>query len=263
MVRRIDPAKAWAGYVEGHTVLRGWLDALPDPVWPGPSVLPGWSVADIVAHMSTVADSVTALEPAGPGVVGQSASDYLASYGQLAATISDTAISVGTAANGRPDALLARLDQRFAAAQDVVAELGPVDQVVSTRRGPTRLGDYLLTRVVKIAVRADDLARSVPDRPAPALPRDTLRLAVRALLDVLAERAPGRSVEVRVPPFAAVQCIEGPRHTRGTPPNIVELDATTWLRLAAGRVTWADEVVAGRVSASGERADLSGVLPLL
>ena len=80
---------------------------------------------------------------------------------------------------------------------------------------------------------------------------------------MLAARYPGRSVEVRVPPFAAVQAIEGPRHTRGTPPNVVETDGLTFLRLATGRAGWADAVAAGQVRASGNRADLSAQLPLL
>ena len=90
-----------------------------------------------------------------------------------------------------------------------------------------------------------------------------LRAATRSLLDKLAARAPGRAVEVRVPPYAAVQCVEGPRHTRGTPPNVVEMDPVTWVLLATGRLSWTDAVAAGRVSASGPRADLSGLLPLL
>lgn len=90
-----------------------------------------------------------------------------------------------------------------------------------------------------------------------------LRDATRALLTVLAERAPGRSVEVRVPPYGAVQCVPGPRHTRGTPPNVVETDPVTWLRLATGELTWADMVAAGRVRASGARADLTEYLPLI
>ena len=92
--------------------------------------------------------------------------------------------------------------------------------------------------------------------------RPVVRGAVRHLLDVLAERAPGRSVEVRVPPHAAVQCVEGPHHKRGTPPNVVETDAATWIALATGRVEWADAVEDGRVRASGARADLSPYLPL-
>ena len=92
--------------------------------------------------------------------------------------------------------------------------------------------------------------------------RDLARFAVRHLLDRLAESAPGRTVEVRVPPYAAVQCVAGPRHTRGTPPNVVETDPRTWLELAVGRLTWAAAMEAGKISASGARADLSDHLPL-
>ncbi len=76
-------------------------------------------------------------------------------------------------------------------------------------------------------------------------------------------KAPGGSTEVRVPPYAVVQCVEGPRHTRGTPPNVVETDPLTWVRLASGRLAWKDAVAEAKVSASGERADLGGLLPLL
>jgi hypothetical protein len=93
-------------------------------------------------------------------------------------------------------------------------------------------------------------------------PRAVVRDAVRVLLAELAHRAPGRSVEVRVPPFGAVQCVPGPRHTRGTPPNVVETDALTWLLVATGRLPWSDAVASGRISASGIRTDLSGYLPL-
>lgn len=87
------------------------------------------------------------------------------------------------------------------------------------------------------------------------------RTAVRFTLAELAARAPGRSVEVRVPPHGAVQAIEGPRHTRGTPPNVVETDAVTWLGLVTGRLAWVDALADGRIHASGERADLSGHVP--
>jgi hypothetical protein len=86
---------------------------------------------------------------------------------------------------------------------------------------------------------------------------------VSDLLNLLASRAPGRAVEVRVPPYAAVQCIAGPRHTRGTPPNEVETDPVTWIMLATGRTSWASAVSDGRVRASGPRADISGYLPVI
>lgn len=92
--------------------------------------------------------------------------------------------------------------------------------------------------------------------------RATLATAVRYALEELATRHPGRAVEIRVPPFGACQAIEGPTHRRGTPPNVVETDAATWLGLATGSLTWADADAAGQVRDSGIRADLSGVLPL-
>ncbi|QGH70612.1 sterol carrier family protein [Pseudactinotalea sp. HY158] len=88
------------------------------------------------------------------------------------------------------------------------------------------------------------------------------RTAVRYTLELLADAAPGGSVEVRVPPAGVVQVIPGPRHTRGTPPNTVETDMATWLELATGALGWADGLAAGRVAASGRRADLGALLPL-
>ena len=92
--------------------------------------------------------------------------------------------------------------------------------------------------------------------------RATRGTAVRYTLEELGTRAPGRSVEVRVPPFGAVQCVEGPTHTRGTPPNVVESDAETWLRLATGDQRWAQALADGRLRVSGTRADLGALLPL-
>ncbi|WP_017613038.1 sterol carrier family protein [Nocardiopsis salina] len=99
------------------------------------------------------------------------------------------------------------------------------------------------------------LRASEPLRPA-------VKAAVRATLAVLAERAPGNSLEVRVPPYGAVQAVEGPRHTRGTPPGVVETDPLTWLRLATGEAEWQDALGGHSISASGTRADLSDHLPL-
>ena len=93
-------------------------------------------------------------------------------------------------------------------------------------------------------------------------PRAVLDAAVKTTARWLAQHVPGRSVELRVPPHVAVQCIEGPRHTRGTPPNVVETDAATWLRLATGELSWDAAVADGKVTASGNRADLSAHLPL-
>lgn len=93
--------------------------------------------------------------------------------------------------------------------------------------------------------------------------RTTTATAVRWSLEELGERTPGNAVEVRVPPFGVVQCVPGPRHTRGTPPNVVEADAATWLALVTGSLGWADALASGRVRASGGRADVSPWLPLV
>jgi Bacterial SCP ortholog len=111
---------------------------------------------------------------------------------------------------------------------------------------------------------ADDVgAASVRAALVAGSSRDSTATAVRYLLQLLAEQAPGNTVEIRVPPFGAVQAIEGPRHTRGTPPNVIEMDASTWLSLATGAETWSVAVSHGRVAASGSRADLAEHLPIL
>lgn len=112
-----------------------------------------------------------------------------------------------------------------------------------------RIGDEIGRASVTAALAAD-------------ASRDDTATAVRYLLQLLAETAEGNTVEVRVPPFGAVQAIQGPRHTRGTPPNVIEMDAPTWLALATGSLRWEDALASGRVSASGQRADLTHELPL-
>jgi hypothetical protein len=108
-----------------------------------------------------------------------------------------------------------------------------------------------------------------PDEVAAALARvadqpqgSDLRLLTKHFLAVLEQRAPGHSVEVRVPPYAAVQVVGGLTHKRGTPPAVVEMDAPTWIALSLGDLTWVEAERSGRVVASGERSDLSALLPL-
>lgn len=120
---------------------------------------------------------------------------------------------------------------------------------------PPRKIDIIDGRAALDAVRTAEADGEKPQRTA-------LATAVRYLLQLLDEKAPGNSVEVRVPPFGAVQVIQGPRHTRGTPPNVVEMDAATWISVATGAEHWADAASAGRIQASGTRADLVDVLPL-
>ena len=111
---------------------------------------------------------------------------------------------------------------------------------------------------VAAALTAVLAALAAADAPA----RTDLAPAVRGLADRLTEVAPGRHVEVRIPPYAAVQCVAGPRHTRGTPPNVVEADPIAFVELCMGRLAWTDAVRDGRVRTWGDRADLAAWLPL-
>ncbi|WP_324194923.1 sterol carrier family protein [Nocardia cyriacigeorgica] len=125
--------------------------------------------------------------------------------------------------------------------------------------------------VRRAAVKPEEMRAAVAavrpwllDEAAPAPARAELGAAVRMTARAMAESAPGHSVEVRVPPFVAVQCIEGPRHTRGTPPNVVETDPRTWLLLATGLADFATAREDGKLTASGNRADeVSRWLPIL
>ena len=125
----------------------------------------------------------------------------------------------------------------------------------SAARSPGQPDDLVLGRAAVAAAAAELGAGREPTA-------ELLRDATRAGLRGLAAKAPGRSVEVRVPPWGAVQCVAGTRHTRGTPGAVVETDPVTWVRLAAGTVAFADAVADGRVRAGGERSDLSALLPL-
>lgn len=119
--------------------------------------------------------------------------------------------------------------------------------------------DPTKTRQVVLAV-ADWLR----DETCPAPDRGTLSTAVRLAARTLAALAPGASVEVRIPPFVAVQCVAGPRHTRGTPPNVVETDPRTWLLLATGLLPLAEAKASGALTLSGSRAaEIEQWLPLI
>ena len=140
------------------------------------------------------------------------------------------------------------------AADDVRAALAAAGADAGQALLPDASVEQLLNALVADVVRARR-GGTAPARPA-------LKLVVRELARRLAEGAPGRSVEVRIPPYAAVQCLAGPRHTRGTPPNVVEADPVAFVDLCAGLVPWSEAVSDGRVRASGERSNLSALLPL-
>ncbi|KXU17385.1 hypothetical protein HMPREF3155_03825 [Corynebacterium sp. HMSC06D04] len=120
--------------------------------------------------------------------------------------------------------------------------------------------DPAATRAAVVAVQDWIKRPDEVEKPGRALLADAVRRTARTLeVD-----APGHSVELRVPPFVAVQCIEGPRHTRGTPPNVVEMDPLTWLQLATGLLRWEEAVSAARLEASGSRSgEIAGWLPVI
>ncbi|WP_129841240.1 sterol carrier family protein [Streptomyces sp. RFCAC02] len=159
----------------------------------------------------------------------------------------------------------APVDAIDAAAEEVEAVLETgvrEDLLVPHHLGAMRAVDLTVTRVVELVLHSDDLTRATGHHVQ--LDRTALAITTRVLADALAAKAPGSSTELRVPPFAAVQCVEGPRHTRGTPPNVVEADPLTFLRLATGRTAWDAAVTAGRLRASGERSRaLAAELPVL
>jgi uncharacterized protein (TIGR03083 family) len=218
-----------------------WLDGVPDADYLRPSVRPGWDLRALLGHILAVVFGGLerlATREAGPPIP---VAEYL---------------TRDTVDRYSPDATAAELLNELRALPDPdVAGLTPA----TVLRGAIRADDWLATRAVELVVHADDLSRSLPSRAPVALARPALAVATRLLAEIFAARAPGRSVELRVPPFVAVQAVAGPRHTRGTPPNVVEADALTWIRLATGRLAWAD----APVRASGQRADLSGFLPLV
>ena len=223
-------------------------------------MLTGWGVADLVAHLGLVADSIVAAGSLMSPTTPMSVSDYLGSYTSVADEIDSRTRARGHSGHA---GILTELDELGSNAAKALERIAGDDPVVMARRGPVRWSDFLVTRCIELAVHGDDLDRSVPDLEGPTLEASCLKLVTRELAEVLAGRAPGRSVELRIPPFAAVQCVEGPRHSRGTPGAVVEITPRTFLRLAAGRLGWADGMAQGVISASGERADLGTWLPLL
>jgi len=248
---------------QSRTVL-AWLGGLPIGAYELPSVLPGWSVRQLAGHLVLVhAGFAKSLDKStkGPAVPIH---EFVTRYRRDVEMITASTLEASAGLSGPEVVTLLE-----AAIDDLEARLDvgvQLSQVISTRRGPTTIEDHLATRIVELVVHTDDLNRSVPGTAPAALQRSALARCTRTLAGILAGQHPGRSVEVRVPPYAAVQCAfgdSGPTHTRGTPPNVVETDPLTFLRLATGRIAWADALAGGTVHASGLRANLSPVLPLL
>ncbi|MFF9511721.1 sterol carrier family protein [Streptomyces sp. NPDC014724] len=257
--RRYDPVRTRAAVLAQFAHVREAVRALTPEQLALPTRLGDWTVRELAVHLTLALSRVThdleLPEPASPKP-DLTLLEWPFSTADRAARIAEDTTA---AAADHPDldALYGEVAGRF----EALVPGDPGERLLPTRLGAMRLADFLVTRTVELVVHTDDLNEAA----GLAVPYDRQALAActRLLADALAERAPGGSVEVRVPPFAVVQCVQGPKHTRGTPPNVVETDPLTWIRLATGRTEWAQALDAAKVSASGERADLAALLPLM
>ena len=218
--------------------------AAEDPA--APTACAGWTVRELDRHLGAITSGLARLlEQPSPGPADTSVAGWAAAMPELASLIDAEAHTEGP-----------RLAEALPGLRLALEAASP-GRVVAQRTGRHPLGDALLFRLVELVAHGRDL-------PVPLAPdRSALKPVVKALTGLLAERAPGRHVEVRVPPYAAVQCVEGPRHTRGTPPNVVEIDPVSFVELCTGRLAWTPATADGRVRTWGDRADLSPWLPLL
>jgi uncharacterized protein (TIGR03083 family) len=262
----VAPTRTWPqeAFLEQSRAVLGWLQGLPAETFERRTVLPAWSVQELIGHLVQVYAGFLASLDQPTRDTALPIHEFVMRYRRdvemiMAATSETSAGLTGPEVMARLESAIDDLAGRLQAGVRLA-------QVIMTPRGPATIEDYLATRIVELVVHTDDLNRSLPDTPPAPLHRNALARCTRTLAAILAGQHPGRSVEVRVPPYAAVQCgigDPGPTHTRGTPPNVVETNPLTFLRLATGRTTWTDAVAAGAVHASGLRANLAPVLPLL
>jgi uncharacterized protein (TIGR03083 family) len=237
------------------------VDDVPDASFELPTRLGEWTVADLIAHLGGNPTHIARLvaTPADPDARLIGVVDYYGDDDEAKAAIASRGRS--DSAGRTPAQLRKEVHRQTAEAIELVATLHDDALLTVGEQQTMRLDEYLVSRCVEACIHTLDLAAATGIEPR--LDRDAMAATARTLARMLAGQAPGRSVEVRVPPYVAVQCVEGPRHTRGTPGNVIETDPVTWLELATGRLAWAEARGAGRVSASGERADLTAYLPVL
>ncbi|QQM41890.1 maleylpyruvate isomerase family mycothiol-dependent enzyme [Streptomyces liliifuscus] len=257
--RTYDPAKTRAAVLAQFGNVREAVRGLTPEQLAGPTRLGDWTVRVLAGHLTMALEAVSrGLDKDEPtGQPRLALLDWPFATAPRADEVDDDVHALA-AAEPDLDALcertLARFTERLPGAPD--------GRLLVTRVGVMTLADYLVTRTVELVVHTDDLNAAVPGLDVP-YDRQALAACTRLLADALAAKAPGASTEVRVPPYAVVQCVEGPRHTRGTPPNVVETDPLTWIRLATGRMEWKAALDEAKAGASGERADLGGLLPLM
>ncbi|WP_416986714.1 sterol carrier family protein [Streptomyces sp. T028] len=256
--RTYDPAKTRAAVSAQFRNVREAVAGLTAEQLALPTRLGEWAVRELVAHVTMAVETVSRnLERDEPVKAELTLLQWPFATAARATGIDDDTRRLAEA-HPDLDALFARTEERLTRA----LAHAPGTRLLAARTGAITLDDYLVTRLVELVVHTDDLNAAVPGLAVP-FDRQALAGATRLLADALAVKAPGGATEVRIPPYAVVQCVEGPRHTRGTPPNVVETDPLTWIRLATGRLTWQEAVAEAQVSASGERADLGALLPLM
>ncbi|MEU6061088.1 sterol carrier family protein [Streptomyces sp. NPDC047097] len=259
--RSYDPARIRAAVLAQFDHVRAAVLGLTPEQLALPTRLGAWTVLELAAHITMAVRSVTrGVAAPAPATRDLALHQWPPATRRFAADVDHDTREIAEAAADGPEALAALYEETRRELAAALADT-PGERLITTRFGGVRLDDFLVTRTVELTVHTDDLnAATGLEIP---YDRQALAACVRLLADTLATSAPGGSVEVRIPPFAVVQCVEGPRHTRGTPPNVVETDPLTWVRLATGRTEWGAALAEARVHASGERADLSARLPLL
>lgn len=257
--RTYDPTKTHTAVLTQLTHIRSTVTNLTPADLSTGTRLGDWTVRELLAHIGMVLSAVgLSLRTPPPPRADTTALHWPSATAPRSTDIAGfTRRTTDRYADDLP-AYLTDVDRRL---REVLAEHLPT-RPMDTIFGAMTLGDFMVTRALELTVHTDDLNAALPHLDIPH-DRQCLATTTRLLADALAEKAPGGATEVRIPPFAVVQCVEGPRHTRGTPPNVVETDPLTWLRLATGRLTWEEALAEAKVSASGERADLGGLLPVM
>lgn len=254
--RSYDSAKIRTAVLAQFGNVREAVGALEPEQLALPTRLGSWTVRELAAHLTMALGGATRFlampEPAAREVA---LLDWPFATASAAAQVDEA--SRGFAGQDLRELYARTLAGFEEALPDVTA-----GRLMPTRFGAMTLDDFMVTRTVELVVHTDDLNDAVPGLDVP-YDRQALAACTRLLADALAVKAPGGAVEVRIPPFAVVQCVAGPRHTRGTPPNVVETDPLTWIRLATGRTEWKSALDAAKVGASGERADLAALLPVM
>ncbi len=256
---RFAPGPTRAAVVAGWRAVEALVDSTPDEAFREPTRLGDWTVAELVGHLSRNPSHLGRMlgsEPAGPRKRVGAGDYYSSARPEPAIAERGRAEAAGKSAAR----LRSELHRITAAAIDLLDRVAD-DQLLGAGARSITVADYLPSRCVESCVHSLDLAAATSLDPL--LDPAALGVACRLIAVTLSARVPGRSVELRVPPYVAVQIVEGPRHTRGTPPNVVEMDPVTWLDLSTGRLPWTDAIGEGRIAASGERADLSAYLPVL